>query len=414
MPIVWPRRGRRHENDHHATGLTMHILLLAPHPFFQERGTPIAVDLLIRALVKRGERVSLLTYHEGEDRDYGQSVTIHRIKAPRFVRHIRPGFSLKKLICDMLMMPHAMRLATTLRVDCIHAVEESAFMARHIFRRLAIPYIFDMDSSMPRQIADKLPVLAPLVPLMRRIERRAMRDAIAVVPMCDAIAEEARQAGVRHVTILRDISLVPMDVTPDPGLGFRQATGITGPVALYIGNLIDLLLQSAAAVLAGGHVLTVVIAGGRSDDIATCREHAAALGIADRVCFLGPRPVAHMPHLFHEADMLISPRTQGQNTPMKIYSYLDAGKPLVATRLPTHTQVLNDQVALLADPTPEAMSSAMIRLLERPALGAALAAAAVQLARQSYSLPAFERSVNSLYDMVASALVSATGRGKTT
>ncbi|HAS81838.1 MAG TPA: glycosyltransferase [Verrucomicrobia bacterium] len=396
------------------TKLTMHILLLAPHPFFQERGTPIAVDLLIQALVKRGDRVTLLTYHEGEDRDYGPTVTMHRIKAPRFIRHIRPGFSLKKLICDMVMMPHAMRLASTLRVDCIHAVEESAFMARRISRRLGIPYIFDMDSSMPRQIADKVPILGPLVPLMRWIERRAMRDAIAVVPMCDSIADEARQAGARHVTLLRDISLVPMNVAPDPALGFRRATGITGPVVLYIGNLepyqgIDLLLQSVAQVLAGGRALAVVIAGGRADDIATCRARATALGIADRVYFLGPRPVAHMPHLFHEADMLISPRTQGQNTPMKIYSYLDAGKPLVATRLPTHTQVLDDQVALLADPTPDGMASAMVRLLDDPALGAALAAAAVQRARQYYSLPAFERSVNSLYDTVAVTLGS-TGR----
>ena len=33
------------------------ILLLAPHPFYQERGTPIAVDLLLGALSRRGCRV---------------------------------------------------------------------------------------------------------------------------------------------------------------------------------------------------------------------------------------------------------------------------------------------------------------------------------------------------------------------
>ena len=60
----------------------MRILLLAPHPFYQERGTPIAVGLLAAALADRGETVDILTYHEGEDRAYGDNVTIHRIAPP--------------------------------------------------------------------------------------------------------------------------------------------------------------------------------------------------------------------------------------------------------------------------------------------------------------------------------------------
>jgi len=384
----------------------MHILLLAPHPFYQDRGTPIAVDLLLKALVKRGDRVDVLTYHEGDDRDYGPAVTIHRIHAPRFIHHIRPGFSLKKLLCDAIMAPEAMRLAHTRHYDCLHAVEESVFIARRISRRTGIPYVFDMDSSMPRQIADKLPFLSALLAPMVALERRAIRGAVAVVPMCDALADAAREAGAGFVEVLRDISLLPDNVEYNPGLGFRQATGITGPVALYIGNLepyqgIDLLLESAARVAGGNHTLHVVIAGGRDDDIAHYRLITDQLGLGGRVHFLGPRPVAHMAHLFHDADILVSPRTQGENTPMKIYSYLDAGRPLVATRLATHTQVLNDAVALLAEPTPEAMANALIRLLEDKSLADRLARNARQLARRRYSREAFENSVNHLYEHVS-------------
>ncbi len=394
----------------------MHILLLAPHPFYQERGTPIAVDLLLQALVKRGDRVDVLTYHEGEDRDYGPSVTLHRIRAPRFIRHIRPGFSLKKLVCDAIMVPHAMRLARVQRYDCIHAVEESVFIARRISRRRGIPYIFDMDSSMPRQIADKLPFLAPLLAPMRAMERRAIREAAAVVPMCDALADEARHAGAAFVEVLRDISLLPGDVPFNPDLGFRRATGITGPVALYIGNMepyqgIGLLLESVTKVAASGRELNVVIAGGRADDIAHYRGQAATLGIPGRIHFLGPRPVAHMAHLFHDADILVSPRTQGQNTPMKIYSYLDAGRPLVATRLPTHTQVLDDEIALLAAPEPDAMAIALTRLLDDKPLAGQLAGKARQRARERYSRTAFEKAVNHLYDHLANGVQSfASGR----
>ena len=131
----------------------MRILLLAPHPFYQERGTPIAVDLLARALAERGDTVDILTYHEGDSpRDYPDTITIHRIAPPPFAHGIRPGFSIKKLICDAAMYKKAAEHARRTSYDCIHAVEESVFMARRIGRQHNIPYIFDMDSSMPNRL----------------------------------------------------------------------------------------------------------------------------------------------------------------------------------------------------------------------------------------------------------------------
>lgn len=380
----------------------MRILLLAPHPFYQERGTPIAVDLLLRALAKRGNRVDLLTYAEGADRDYGPNVALHRLRTPRFLRGVRPGFSLKKLLCDAYLAPHALRLARQNAPDVIHAVEESAFIARWIGRKLGIPYIFDMDSSMPRQIADKLPFLAPLLPPMRALERRAIRDAAAVVPMCDALAEDARAAGARRVEVLRDISLVPADAPACPEKGFRQALALRGPAILYIGNLepyqgIDLLLEGFAKAAALAADAALVVAGGRPEDVAAGQAKVAALGIGARAHFLGPRPVADMIHLFRDADILVSPRTQGQNTPMKIYSYLDSGKPVLATRLPTHTQVLNDDVAWLVEPAPQAVADGLVRLLGDAPLRQRLAENAKRLARAAYSLPAFEAALERLY-----------------
>ena len=45
----------------------MRILLLAPHPFFQQRGTPIAEKMLLQVLVAAGHEVEVLTFPEGED-----------------------------------------------------------------------------------------------------------------------------------------------------------------------------------------------------------------------------------------------------------------------------------------------------------------------------------------------------------
>ncbi|MBT3192525.1 MAG: glycosyltransferase family 4 protein [Verrucomicrobia bacterium] len=384
----------------------MRILLLAPHPFYQERGTPIAVDLLAKALSERGEQVDILTYHEGEDRPYAGDVSIHRIAPPRFASGVRPGFSIKKLICDAAMYPMAAAMAEKHAYDCIHAVEESVFMARRIGKKHGIPYIFDMDSSMPQQIADKLPIAKPILPIMRALEAGAIRSAAAIVPMCDALADAARTMGAKHIEVLRDISLLPEVPTRRPERGFREALQIQGPTLLYLGNLesyqgIDLMLESFALTGRKNPDANLVIAGGRADDIEKYREKTATLGIASRVHFLGPRPLSHMPDLFQDADILVSPRTQGANTPMKIYSYLDANRAILATDLPTHTQVLNRDVAELVPPTCEAMAEGMGTLLQQKERRERLGSQARMLAQECYSLRAFRAGVNRLYDYIA-------------
>ena len=390
----------------------MKILLLAPHPFYQERGTPIAVRLLLRVLSERGETVDVLTYPEGEDVAI-PNVTIHRIPRPPFVRNIPPGPSWKKIACDAVMFFKAWRMARPERYDIVHAVEESVFMAMFLRRFRGIPYVFDMDSSMPQQIVDKFPRLAFLASALRRLESRAIRGAAAVVPMCDALADLAKAHSAERVVVLRDISLLG-DAAP-AGAAATPAPAARPPGFrfMYIGNLesyqgIDLLLESFALVAKRRPDARLAIAGGARPDIEAYQRKAEALGIGASVEFLGHQPLAAMGALFESADALVSPRVQGKNTPMKIYSYLDSGRPIVATDLPTHTQVLSPATAMLAAPNPDAFAAAMLRLAEDAALRASLASAAKALAQREYSFAVYRRTLNTLYDDLASALIRRT------
>ncbi len=45
----------------------MNILMLAPEPFFQPRGTPISVYFRLKALSDLGHSVDLVTYPRGGD-----------------------------------------------------------------------------------------------------------------------------------------------------------------------------------------------------------------------------------------------------------------------------------------------------------------------------------------------------------
>jgi glycosyltransferase involved in cell wall biosynthesis len=132
-----------------------------------------------------------------------------------------------------------------------------------------------------------------------------------------------------------------------------------------------------------------LLAGGRPRQVADASADVAARGLADAVIFAGERPADQMPHFLDAADVLVSPRSRGTNTPLKIYQYLRAGRVIVATRLLTHTQVLTDEVAILTEPTPEAFAAGILQAIADPVRAAAIGRRAGELAESKYSYEAY-------------------------
>jgi len=188
----------------------MKILILAPQPFYQERGTPIAVDLMVRSLSERNHQIDLLVYHEGQDVSY-PGVALHRIRPLSMIKNVRPGLSFKKLVCDYFLFWKAVSLVRKNRPDVVHAVEEAAFMAYVIRKMFGIPYVYDMDSSLPDQVVEKFPTFRPMKWLMRMILKPVISHALLVAPVCEAIAQTITPCEPAKVVILRDVSLIEDD-----------------------------------------------------------------------------------------------------------------------------------------------------------------------------------------------------------
>lgn len=398
----------------------MRILFLAPQPFYQERGTPIAVRLATEVISRRREdSICLMTYDEGHNVDI-PNVSQKRVRGYPRIIGIQPGFSFKKVYLDIFFFGAALREIWRCRkkqYHLIHAVEESVFialLAKFIFR---IPYIYDMDSSLALQLTEKLPQLRFFTPLFQWLERLAIRHSLAVVPVCDALEALAAEGGASRTQILRDISL--LDYNQDETAGetagapnLREEAGIQedAEVVLYIGNLeryqgIDLLVESFARIWKEHPKAHLLIIGGADEHRTLYQTKCQALGIPkERAQFLGPRPVSKLSVYLKQADILTSPRTLGNNTPMKIYSYIHSGVVLLATDLPTHTQVLSPEIAKLAAPTPEAFSKAMSELLSSKEERETLSNSARILAEELYTFEVFEKRLNELYDSVGSEI----------
>jgi len=376
------------------------LLLLAPQPFYQDRGTPIAVKLLAQSLAEQGHIVHLLVFAEGEDITL-QGVTLHRhIRLPG-IAGIKPGLSLKKLICDIFFFIKCVQLVRRYDFHLLHAVEESVFMALLIKKIFKIPYVYDMDSCMSVQIIDKFPKLGLLRRAMEWLEKQAIAGSSGVIAVCQALEDVVNKHAPDTLTArIEDVTL--LDRCSDGTENLRQELGINGIMLMYVGNLekyqgIDLLLESLQEALHQNDDLSLVLIGGNQEDIELYQRRTKELALASKVFFCGPRPVNMLGFYLSQADILVSPRTQGENTPMKIYSYLDSGKPVLATNLPTHNQVLDETISCLVEPKAADMAEGMIALAEDKVRREKIAFQARERVQKEYSLPAFQRKLKIFY-----------------
>lgn len=371
--------------------------MIAPEPFFEPRGTPFSEYHRIRALVELGHTVDLVTYPFGENVEM-PGLRIFRSLRPPFVRRIRIGPSVPKLLLDLLLAASCLRRALAGRYDAVHSHEEGAAFGIVIAWMLGVPHLYDMHSSLPQQLTN---FGFSRSRLLRRafewMERRVIHHSKVVIVICQNLVETVRGVDPRVPVVLIENAPGSGD-TPVAGAGaeIRRALGVgaTTPIVLYTGTFeayqgLDLLFAAFSSVARARSDARLVLAGGNPTQVAAAREQARQSGIEEQTMFVGQRPAEEIPAYLDAADVLVSPRSSGTNTPLKIYQYLRSGRPIVATRLLTHTQVLDDDVALLTEATPEAYGAGILALLADPARGHAIGARARELAETKYSYDAY-------------------------
>jgi glycosyltransferase involved in cell wall biosynthesis len=224
-----------------------------------------------------------------------------------------------------------------------------------------------------------------------------VRRSRVVIVICQQLVEVVRAIDPLVPTVLIENAPGSGDL-PVAGASpsLRAAWGIAAdvPVVLYTGTFeayqgLDLLYAAAARVRATRPDVRFLVVGGQPDQVAAARLQAKAAGAGDVVVFTGQRPSEEIPQFLDAATVLASPRSRGTNTPLKIYQYLRAGRPIIATRLLTHTQVLDDSVAVLTEATPESYAAGILRAVDDPAEADAIGRRARELADTKYSYEAY-------------------------
>jgi glycosyltransferase involved in cell wall biosynthesis len=379
--------------------------MIAPQPFLEPRGTPISVYQRLHGLSSLGHSVDLVTYHIGEDVSL-PGVNIFRIPKVPFIRELKVGPSWAKVPLDIFLFFKTLELLIRNRYDVIHAHEEAAVFGALFTGIFRTPHLYDMHSSLPRQLVNfNFGDNRLVIKFFELLERWVIHSCDALITIGSDLETHAKEIkpGVNEIMI-ENLPLQRKQTSNLPGVSeLKTRLGIhdkriivyTGTFERYQG--VGLLIQSAEIVRKRHADIAFVLVGGKPHQIAEMQEETRKRRLEDCVLFTGTVPIDESNQYIEMADILVSPRTEGTSVPLKIYTYLHAAKPIVATNLIAHTLVLNDETAVLVDPAPEALAEGILQVIGNPELRKEISTQAHRLAEEKYSQAAYLKKLEKIY-----------------
>jgi glycosyltransferase involved in cell wall biosynthesis len=280
----------------------------------------------------------------------------------------------------------ALSLASPRRFDAVVTRDLGVAAALlRLPRRRRPPIVFESHGYAPvfaatigELVLGSAPAPASKIARLERRERLVWTRADGYISTTRVLVDDLTvKWGARaHVTVIPNGVRVPairqFPPAPPPG---PPVVGYAGHLYPWKGSDVFLhaiaLVEDGRGLVIGGHP--------QENDWRRVHDLAARLGIADRVTFAGFVPVGEVIDRLHDAAILVVPTTATASarytSPLKLFEYMCAGRPIVASDLPSIREIIvhgrNGLLATAGDAA--ALTSAIRRLLDEPALGHALA-----------------------------------------
>lgn len=377
------------------TNRSLKILMITCFPFFSYRGTPIVAKSRLEILSELGHEVDVVAYHVGNDFELA-GVKILRIINIPFIKEVPIGPSFKKVFLDIFVIFKTIRLLTSRKYDLVHTHEESNIFGVIFSKIFRVRHLVDFHGSIP-QIMENCGYgkYKPLIKILEFFERQAFNSSHGFISLSTGSEKYIRNMNDKAPIVVIDDSqnydfssidkerLASFKLS-HPELEDKNIVLYAGTFELYQG--LDLLLAAAKLVIQKNKDMIFVLVGGRQDQVNAFKELAENLGIADHIRFTGFLSINELAIYMKISNILISTRNAGDNPPSKIYEYLRAGKPIVATNISTHTQIINEDIAVMVDLTPESIAEGILSLLDDPSYAKSLGQKSRQFFENNFSL----------------------------
>jgi len=391
----------------------MKILMISPQPFFEPRGTPISVYQRLEALSALGHEIDLVTYHVGKDVEL-PNVKIHRVRKVKMIQHVRIGPSRAKILLDVLVFFKAIQLLLRKRYDVIHSHEEASFFSMFLAGVFRTRHLYDMHSVLSRQLGNFNFGNKPIfIKIFGVLETMVLKTCDAVITVGTDLENYVRTVGSDiRVVMIENIALQAYQtpVQQDDVEELKNKLALDGRLPIvYTGTYeryqgLTMALESVEIVAKHYPRVLFMFVGAKNQQAQEWTEIAREMALQDHVLFLDVVPPAECMVYLAYAAVLISPRLDGTTTPLKIYSYLHANRPVVATNITAHTQVLSPETAVLVEPNRDAFAEGILRVLRDSELAECIAKNAHEFAQEKFSHQDYISKVNQIYQSLSSVL----------
>lgn len=236
----------------------------------------------------------------------------------------------------------------------------------------------------------------------------ALRRCRGVVTITRALADELVALGVERdsIVVLADAYDAARFANPPEKTAARARIGVdpARPLAVYAGHLFawkggDVFVDAAA-----GARFDALLVGGRAEDRARVAARIAGLRAAN-VQLREPVAPHEVPAYLAAADVLVLPNSgksrisERYTSPLKLFEYLAAGRPIVASRLPSLEEILEDGVTarFVAPDDPVALRAGIEEVLRDESLARSMVEAGRAIAAR-HTFDARARELASFFE----------------
>lgn len=328
------------------------ILYIAHARFPTERGHGQQIAKLCEALGRKAEVTLIAPALSRADpfNFYGIQDTfrVKLLKVPRLPRSTRVGFLLEKI----LFLLRAAKEARRQKPDIVITREPLLCL---FWRGLMVLELHDL----PRALG---------------VYSFFLKRCTWLIAKTTYVKEQVARAGVDPARIIVLANAVDLEKVQYAGSRedacARFALSAKGVIIGYWGSLlgwkgVDVLLRAAA------HLpdKVVAIAGGRPEEVAAKRKEYPG----DNIIFLGHRPYTELGAFLAAADILVLPNVPGTalseryTSPLKLFEYMGAAKPIVASRLPAIEEAVSErEVFFFEAGSPEDLSRVIDEVVKDP------------------------------------------------
>ncbi len=326
------------------------ILMIAPTPYFADRGCHVRIYEEARALIKLGHEVLIVTYHLGRDM---AGIPTLRIPSFRWYRKLSPGPSWHKPYLDIFLFFKALKAGRRFKPDIIHAhLHEGAFLGLFLKKVIHAPLVFDCQGSLTAEMIDHgfIRGNSPLFRFFLRVEKAVNTGADFIITSSSAGKEEivaAMGMGKAADRILELIDGVDTEVfRPYPGEQARRELNLPShvPIIVFLGVLnryqgIDILLSSAQLLKERGSAPHFLVMGFPEEEY---RKRVEALDLGDIITFTGRIDYDKAPLYLCAGDIAVSPKVSLTEANGKLFNYMACGLPTVVFESPINREILGD------------------------------------------------------------------------